>query len=98
MVRKPTSSGQWSWDGGTAITVAPGETVDSIAHRHGVPVAVIMEANNLASPNAIQAGQRQLSAAAEDGEHDGEGPARQHHAHAARSGTPRFDGTPAFTQ
>jgi murein DD-endopeptidase MepM/ murein hydrolase activator NlpD len=58
IVRKPTSSGQWSWDGGTAITVAPGETVDSIARRHGVPVAIIMEANNLASPNAIQAGQR----------------------------------------
>jgi murein DD-endopeptidase MepM/ murein hydrolase activator NlpD len=58
VVRKPTSSGQWNWDGGTAITVAPGETVDSIARRHGVPVAVIMEANNLASPNAIQAGQR----------------------------------------
>src|SRR6202023_996118 len=58
VVRKPTSSGQWSWDGGTAVTVAQGETVDSIAHRHGVPVAVIMEANNLASPNSIQTGQR----------------------------------------
>jgi murein DD-endopeptidase MepM/ murein hydrolase activator NlpD len=58
VMRKPTSSGQWSWDGGTAVTVAPGETVDSIARRHGVPVAVIMEANNLASPNALQAGQR----------------------------------------
>ncbi|MFI4867677.1 MAG: LysM peptidoglycan-binding domain-containing protein, partial [Steroidobacterales bacterium] len=58
IVRKPTSSGQWSWDGGTAITVAPGETVDSIARRHGVPVAAIMEANSLTSPNAIQAGQR----------------------------------------
>src|SRR5260370_9995534 len=52
VVRKPTSSGQWSWDGGTAITVAPGETVDGIARRHGVPVAVIREANNLASPHA----------------------------------------------
>src|SRR5216684_5584276 len=58
VVRKPTSAGQWSWDGGTAITVAPGDTVDSIARRYGVPVAVIMEANKLASPNAIQAGQR----------------------------------------
>jgi murein DD-endopeptidase MepM/ murein hydrolase activator NlpD len=58
VVRKPTPSGQWSWDGGTAITVAPGETIEAIAHRHGVPVAVIMEANKLASPNAIQAGQR----------------------------------------
>jgi murein DD-endopeptidase MepM/ murein hydrolase activator NlpD len=58
IVRKPTSSGQWSWDGGTAITVAPGETVDGIARRHGVPAAAIMEANNLASPTALQAGQR----------------------------------------
>jgi murein DD-endopeptidase MepM/ murein hydrolase activator NlpD len=58
VVRKPTSSGQWSWDGGTAITVAPGETVESISRHHGVPVAIIMEANNLASPNALQAGQR----------------------------------------
>jgi murein DD-endopeptidase MepM/ murein hydrolase activator NlpD len=58
VVRKPSSSGQWSWDGGTAITVAPGETVDSIARRHGVPPAIIMQANNLSSLNTIQAGQR----------------------------------------
>jgi murein DD-endopeptidase MepM/ murein hydrolase activator NlpD len=58
VLRKPTSAGQWSWDGGIAVTVAPGETVESISRRHGVPVAVIMEANKLASPNAIQAGQR----------------------------------------
>jgi murein DD-endopeptidase MepM/ murein hydrolase activator NlpD len=58
VVRKPTAPAQWSWDGGTAITVAPGETVDSIARRHNVPVAVIMEANKLSSPNALQAGQR----------------------------------------
>jgi murein DD-endopeptidase MepM/ murein hydrolase activator NlpD len=55
---KASSSGQWSWDGGTAVTVAPGETVESIAHRHGVPVGAVLEANNLASPHAIQAGQR----------------------------------------
>jgi murein DD-endopeptidase MepM/ murein hydrolase activator NlpD len=55
---KPAVGGRWSWDGGTAVTVAPGETVESIAHRHGVPVAAVMEANNLASPRAIQAGQR----------------------------------------
>jgi murein DD-endopeptidase MepM/ murein hydrolase activator NlpD len=49
---------QWNWDGGTAITVAPGETLEAIARRHGVPVSAILEANNLASPHAIQAGQR----------------------------------------
>jgi murein DD-endopeptidase MepM/ murein hydrolase activator NlpD len=58
VVRKPAPSGQWSWDGGTAVTVAPGETLDSIARRHGVPASAIMQANNLASPNALQAGQR----------------------------------------
>jgi murein DD-endopeptidase MepM/ murein hydrolase activator NlpD len=55
---KPAAGGHWSWDGGTAVTVASGETVDSIARRHGVPAAAIMEANHLASPNAIQVGQR----------------------------------------
>jgi murein DD-endopeptidase MepM/ murein hydrolase activator NlpD len=57
-VRKPTSSGQWSWDGGTAVTVVQGETVETIAHRHGVPVGAVLEANNLASSTAIQPGQR----------------------------------------
>jgi len=58
VARKPAPSGQWSWDGGTAVTVAPGETLDSIARRHGVPVSAIMQANSLASANALQAGQR----------------------------------------
>ena len=29
----------WSWDGGTAIVVAQGETLDTISRRHGVPAA-----------------------------------------------------------
>src|SRR6266478_2998450 len=37
VLRKPGSSGNWSWDGGTAITVAAGETVDTIAPRPAVP-------------------------------------------------------------
>src|SRR5947207_2767706 len=47
VVRKPSPPGQWNWDGGTAITVAPGETVDGIARRYGVPVSAVMQANNL---------------------------------------------------
>jgi murein DD-endopeptidase MepM/ murein hydrolase activator NlpD len=58
IVRKPTAPAQWSWEGGTPITVAPGETVDSIARRYGVPATAIIEANRLPSANAIQAGQR----------------------------------------
>src|SRR6185312_9286900 len=58
VVRKPTSNGAWSWDGGTAITVAPGETVDAIARRYGVPASVIMQSNNITSPAIIYPGQR----------------------------------------
>ena len=55
---KPTSSGNWSWDGGTAITVAAGETIDTIARRHGVPASVIMQANSITAPATIYPGQR----------------------------------------
>ncbi len=47
----------WSWNGGTAITVAPGETLDMIARKHGVPVSAIMEANHIANPADVHAGQ-----------------------------------------
>jgi murein DD-endopeptidase MepM/ murein hydrolase activator NlpD len=57
---QPTSrragSGTWSWDGGTAITVARGDTVDAIARRHHVPAAIIIEANNLKPPNTVRPG------------------------------------------
>ncbi len=56
--RKWSQGGHWSLDGGTTITVAYGDTVDSIAHRYGVPASAIIQANNLAAPNAIQPGQR----------------------------------------
>jgi murein DD-endopeptidase MepM/ murein hydrolase activator NlpD len=49
--------GYWSWDGGVAITVARGDTVDSIARRHHVPASVIIQANNLNLPNALRPGQ-----------------------------------------
>ena len=52
------ANGKWSWDGGTAITVARGDTLESIAKHHNVPVSAIMEANNLTAPTAIRTGQR----------------------------------------
>jgi len=52
------ASGNWTWDGGTAITVTRGDTIDTIAHRHHVPASVIIQANNLDTPNAIQPGRR----------------------------------------
>jgi len=54
----PQQAGHWSRNGGTAITVARGQTVNSIARLYNVPAAAIIEANNLASPNAIEPGQR----------------------------------------
>ena len=49
---------QWTWDGGTAVTVAQGDTVEAIAHRHSVPAAAVISANNLAPNAAIYPGQR----------------------------------------
>src|SRR5262245_3211134 len=58
VVRKPTAAGNWSWDGGKAITVGAGDTIDAIARRHGVPASVIIQANNITPPATIYPGQR----------------------------------------
>src|SRR5262245_16379130 len=58
VVRKPNAAGNWSWDGGKAITVGPGDTIDAIALRHGVPASVIIQANNITPPATIYPGQR----------------------------------------
>jgi murein DD-endopeptidase MepM/ murein hydrolase activator NlpD len=52
------AGGYWSRDGGTAVTVGHGDTVYNIARRHHVPVSAIVQANNLASPNALRPGQQ----------------------------------------
>src|SRR5262249_59135609 len=50
VMRKSGSSGNWSWDGGTAITVAPGDSVETIAKRYGVRASPIIDAHNIAPP------------------------------------------------
>jgi murein DD-endopeptidase MepM/ murein hydrolase activator NlpD len=47
----------WTWEGGTAVTLAPGETLEHLARKHGVPVAAIMEANSITSPAQVRPGQ-----------------------------------------
>lgn len=54
----PKPAGHWTWDGGQPVTVGQGETVDTIARKHGVPASAIMQTNNIASPTAIRPGQR----------------------------------------
>jgi murein DD-endopeptidase MepM/ murein hydrolase activator NlpD len=50
-------AGQWSREGGTTVTVARGQTVYSIARHYNVPVAALIDVNNIADPNALEPGQ-----------------------------------------
>jgi murein DD-endopeptidase MepM/ murein hydrolase activator NlpD len=54
----PSPTGNWNRDGGTAITVAPGETIETVARRYGVPASAIIQANNLNAPATIRSGQQ----------------------------------------
>ena len=47
----------WTWEGGTPITLRAGETLETLSHRYGVPVAALMQANNISNPALVHAGQ-----------------------------------------
>jgi murein DD-endopeptidase MepM/ murein hydrolase activator NlpD len=46
----------WTWEGGTPITVAPGETLEMISRQHNVPVSALMQANNITNPAVVRPG------------------------------------------
>jgi LysM repeat protein len=52
------NQGSWNWDGGTAITVGPNESIDIIANRYGVPASAIAQANGMSTTTPIHSGQR----------------------------------------
>jgi murein DD-endopeptidase MepM/ murein hydrolase activator NlpD len=54
----PPASSHWSWNGGSAVTVGYGETVENIARKYGVPASAIMQTNGLRNANQIRPGQR----------------------------------------
>jgi murein DD-endopeptidase MepM/ murein hydrolase activator NlpD len=54
----PKPAGYWTWDGGSPVTVGSGESIESIAHKHGVPVAALLQTNGFTSTSAIRPGQR----------------------------------------
>ena len=56
-IAAPPPQPTWTWDGGTAVTVRPGQTVESIAREHGVPVSALMEANHITSAASVQPGE-----------------------------------------
>ena len=54
----PKPAGHWTWDGGSPVTVGYGESVETIARRHGVPASAILSTNGIANAAAIKPGQR----------------------------------------
>jgi murein DD-endopeptidase MepM/ murein hydrolase activator NlpD len=53
----PPPPPRFTWEGGTPITVAPGETLETISRRYDVPVAALMEANNITRSGSVHPGQ-----------------------------------------
>jgi murein DD-endopeptidase MepM/ murein hydrolase activator NlpD len=51
------SASNWSWEGGTAITVTQGDTISALSRRYGVPASAIMQANQITAPASIRPGQ-----------------------------------------
>jgi murein DD-endopeptidase MepM/ murein hydrolase activator NlpD len=58
VVTQPPPAGHWTWDGGSAVTVTQGETIETVARKYGVPVSAIMEANGFRDGAIIRPGQR----------------------------------------
>ncbi len=54
----PPSRNSWDWNGGTPVTVAQGETIQTISRRYGVPPIAIAEANGMTTTTPIYPGQR----------------------------------------
>lgn len=53
-------SGRWSSVGGTMVQVRPGEDLDALSRRYGVPAKAIAEVNGLPDRSFIAAGQQIL--------------------------------------
>jgi murein DD-endopeptidase MepM/ murein hydrolase activator NlpD len=54
----PPASSHWTRNGGSAVTVGYGETVESIARRHGIPASAIMQTNGIRDAAQVRPGQR----------------------------------------
>lgn len=46
--------GSWTTAGGTHVTMRPGDTLDTLSHRYGVPRDAIMRANGWTDPSQAQ--------------------------------------------
>ncbi len=52
------SAAGWTAAGGTPVVVAPGETLDSVSRRYGVPAAALLSANGLSAASEVKGGMR----------------------------------------
>src|SRR5947209_4373280 len=55
---RPAPQQAWSWNGGTAIMVVPGDTLVSLSRKYNVPAAAIVQANGIRPNVALRVGQR----------------------------------------
>jgi len=51
-----SQGGEWSAVGGRVVTVGPGESLDTLAIKYGVPSAEIARANGISSPSQLTQG------------------------------------------
>ena len=54
----PKPSGEWTWDGGSPVTVGHGESAEQIARKHSVPLTALLQTNGITNAAAIRPGQR----------------------------------------
>jgi len=55
---QPRRGGAWTTEGGTVVTLGPGETLSSVSRRYGVPLKELARVNNIANPSQVGAGTR----------------------------------------
>lgn len=55
---RPTGPSGWSAQGGTTVMVGPGETLNVVADRYGIPGSAILSANNLSNAGQVVPGRR----------------------------------------
>jgi murein DD-endopeptidase MepM/ murein hydrolase activator NlpD len=54
----PAPSAGWTWEGGKPVTIGPGENIETIARKYGVPQSAIMQANRITDTARVRPGQR----------------------------------------
>src|SRR6185503_3431976 len=85
-------AGHWTWNGGTPIVVARGDTLEGIARKYGVPAQAILETNGV--HGAIRPGERLVIPRYVMGE----GQASAPHVEAPRAEPPRLAVAPPHPQ